>query len=129
MAATSNQGKTFTLFIASLTVAAAGLAFWASGMGKVTLIVGLVGVALAFAGFLKIKPAEGKIMGDPQPAVLQLGGLAVVLIGWVIVLFGLHFTASVSGRMITSLIGLAVSLVGVIGVLPIAANKNAIWKA
>lgn len=129
MAATSNQGKTFTLFIASLTVTAAGLAFWASGMGKVALIVGVVGVALALAGFFKIKPAEGKILEAPKSAVLQLAGLAVIVLGWLIVLFGLHITASVSGRMITSIVGLVVSLVGVIGILPIAANKNAIWKA
>jgi hypothetical protein len=38
-------------------------------------------------------------------------------------------TASVSGRMATSLIGFAITLVGVLYVLPTAANKNAIWKA
>jgi uncharacterized membrane protein len=129
MAATSAQGRTFTLFIASLTAAAAGFAFWATGLGKVALIVGLVGLAVAFTGFLKIKPAEGKIAEGPQPALLRLAGLAAVVIGWLIVLVGLHLTPSVGGRMITSLIGLAVTLVGVIGILPIAANKNAIWKA
>jgi hypothetical protein len=31
--------------------------------------------------------------------------------------------------MVSTLLGLAVSLVGVLVILPIAANKNAIWKA
>jgi hypothetical protein len=38
-------------------------------------------------------------------------------------------TPSVSGRMITTLLGLAVSLVGILIILPMAVNKNAIWKA
>ena len=44
-------------------------------------------------------------------------------------LYGLHLSDSVSGRMVTTLIGMAVSLVGSLVLLPIAANKNAIWKA
>jgi hypothetical protein len=31
--------------------------------------------------------------------------------------------------MTTSILGLAISLVGVLYVLPMAANKNAIWKS
>jgi uncharacterized membrane protein YgaE (UPF0421/DUF939 family) len=45
------------------------------------------------------------------------------------VLFGLNLTAGVAGRMITTLLGLAVSLVGVLVILPLAVNKNAIWKS
>jgi hypothetical protein len=129
MAATTSQGKSFALFLTGLTVAAAGLAYVASGAGKLALVVGLVVLVVAFAVFLKIKPAEGKVPGSGQPALLKLAGLGTVMAGWLVVLFGLHATASVGGRMTTTLIGLLVSLVGAIGILPVAANKNAIWKS
>src|SRR4051812_48596101 len=129
MAATTSQGKTFTLFTVGLTAAAAGLAFAATGIGKVALVLGLLGLVVAFAGFFKLKAAEGKVPDERQPAMLKLAGLALALGGWVVVLFGLHLSAGVGGRMTTTVIGLAVSLAGVIGLLPIAASKNAIWKA
>ena len=129
MAATTSQGKSFALFLAGLTVATAGLAFVASGTGKLALVVGLVVLVVSFAVFLKIKPAEGKVAGGSQPALLKLMGLGVVVAGWLIVLTGLHLTANVAGRMTTTLIGLLISLVGAIGILPVAANKNAIWKS
>ena len=56
-------------------------------------------------------------------------GVAAAVLGWLIVLFGLHLAGSVSGRMATTILGLAISLVGVLVILPSAANKNAIWKA
>lgn len=129
MAATTSQGKSFTIFIVGLTVACAGLAFIATGIAKLALLVGIVTVAFSFARFFKIKPLEGNPAIGKQPAALKLGGLGVVLIGWLIVIFGLNLTAGVSSRMITTLLGLAVSLVGVLVILPIAANKNAIWKS
>lgn len=129
MAATTSQGKSFALFLAGLTVATAGLAYVASGAGKLALLVGIVVLGVSFAVFLKIKPAEGIVPDGAQPVLLKLAGLAAVIAGWLIVLFGLHVTASVGGRMTTTVIGLLVSLAGVIGILPAAANKNAIWKA
>jgi uncharacterized membrane protein len=129
MAATKSQGRAFTLFMAGLTAASAGIAYFSSGSGKVAFLVGLIAVVVSFATFLKIKPQEGKIAVGAQPAVLKLAGVAVVLLGWLTVLYGLHLTASVSGRMATTIIGFAISLVGVLYVLPTAVNKNAIWKA
>lgn len=129
MAATKSQGKTFTLFIVGFTVACAGLAFFATGIAKLALVVGLGVMAFSFAGFFRIKPLEGLTATSKQPATLKLAGLAAALGGWLIVLCGLKLTANVSGRMITTLVGLAVSLVGVLVILPIAANKNAIWKS
>lgn len=79
--------------------------------------------------FFKLKPLEGKTALGSQPAAMKLIGVVLALGGWVVVLFGLHLTASVSGRMITSLVGFAITLVGVLYVLPTAASKNAIWKA
>jgi len=129
MAATTSQGKSFTLFIAGITVAAAGLAFIATGIAKLALIAGLAITGYSFFSFFKIKPLEGPTAEGKQPATLKLAGVALALLGWLVVLFGLHLTPNVAGRMVSTLLGLAISLVGVVVILPIAANKNAIWKA
>lgn len=128
MAATKSQGRSFTLFLTGLTAAAAGIAYLSTGAGKLVLLAGLVALAASLWAFFKIKPLEGKVAIGAQPALLKLFGVGVVLLGWLIVLGGLVMTSSVSGRMITTLIGFAVSLVGVLYVLPLAVNKNAIWK-
>lgn len=129
MAATTSQGKSFTLFLVGLTAAAAGLLYFSSAAGKAALLVGLVAVAFSLSSFFKLKPLEGKAGTAVQPVVLKLAGIATVLVGWLIVLFGIHLTASVGGRLGTTLVGMAVSLIGVLVLLPAAANKNAIWKA
>ena len=129
MAATTSQGKSFTVFIAGITVAAAGLAFSATGIGKVAFVAGLAIVGFSFFRFFMIKPLEGPTAEAKQPAVLKLAGLALALGGWIVVLFGLHLTPNVTGRMVSTVIGLAISLFGILVILPIAANKNAIWKA
>jgi hypothetical protein len=129
MAATTSQGKTFSLFMVAITVAAAGLAYVSTGGGKVALVIGLVGLAASLASFLKIKPLEGRVASASEPTALKLAGLACALGGWLIVLFGIHLSSSVGSRLATTLVGLAVSLVGAVGVLPAAARKNAIWKA
>jgi hypothetical protein len=128
MAATKSQGRAFTLFMVGLTTATAGIAYISSGSGKLALVVGAIVLVASFVMLRRLKPLEGKVALGDQPAVLKLAGLAVVALGWLTVLFGLHLTTSVPGRMTTSIIGLAISLVGVLFVLPMAANKNAIWK-
>jgi hypothetical protein len=129
MAATTSQGTKFTLFMAGLTAVCAGIAFFSSGAAKLALILGIVVLAISLWGFLKIKPLEGKTWGRPQPAVMKLIGVAVVLGGWLFVLFGLHLTAGVGGRLVTSIVGFAVSLAGICFILAPAVSKNAIWKA
>ena len=129
MAATKSQGKAFSLFMLGVTVTAAGIAYFASGSGKLALIGGLVVLGVSFGIFLKIKPDEGESAEKPQPTVLRIAGLASAILGWVIVLVGLNLSTSVSGRMTTAIIGLAITLVGPLVLLPAAANKNAIWKA
>ncbi len=128
MAATKQQGGAFTIFLVGLTVACGGMAL-SGGMGKVMLLVGIVLLAFSCWRFFQLKPLEGKVALKSQPAVMKLIGVIVVLLGWGVVLFGLHLTDSVSGRMLTSIIGLVVSLAGVLFILPTACNKNAIWKA
>jgi hypothetical protein len=129
MAATKAQGKTFTTFMAGITVTAAGLAYVSTTGGKAVLLIGLVVVGISLAGFFKIKPLEGKPASATEPTFLKLAGIACALGGWLIVLLGIHLTSSVGGRLFTTLLGLAVSLAGAVGILPVAASKNAIWKS
>ena len=128
MAATKAQGRAFTLFMGGLTAATAGIAFFSSGSGKAALVLGAAVVAFSLFRFLKIKPDEGKIALGAQPAIQKLVGVVLALAGWLVVLYGLHLTANLTGRMGTTIIGFAITLVGVLYVLPSAANKNAIWK-
>lgn len=129
MAATTSQGKSFSLFMVAITAAAAGIAYLSTGAGKAALVVGAIGIVISMASFLKLKPLEGKTATSEDPTLMKIAGVVCALAGWLIVLYGIHLTASVSGRLVTTLIGLAVSLTGVIGLLPAAARKNAIWKA
>jgi hypothetical protein len=129
MAATTSQGKTFTLFMVAITAACAGIAYFSTASGKLALVIGLIGLGISMLSFIKIKPQEGKTGSRPQPLALILGGVVSVLLGWGVVLFGIHLTAGVGGRMFTTLLGLAISLLGMLVLLPAAANKNALWKA
>ncbi|MGB7266510.1 MAG: hypothetical protein WBC92_13415 [Terracidiphilus sp.] len=105
------------------------MAYSDTGVGKISLVVGLVALIFAFVTFIKIKPLEGRTGEGPQPFALKVAGVCVSLLGWLVVLFGLHMTTSVGGRMFTSILGIAVSLVGVCYLLPAASSKAAIWKA
>jgi hypothetical protein len=57
-----------------------------------------------------------------------LVGILLTLLGFVISLLSLGVTSSVGGRLAMVLVGLAVSLFGIMGVLNKAYLKNAIWK-
>lgn len=129
MAANKQQGQSFGLFLAGLTTACAGLYGFASGLGKAALIVGLVVLAVSFLRFIRIKPLEGKPALGAQSESMKAVGVLVTVGGWVVVLFGLHIVSGVAGRLIIALIGLAICLVGAIGILPVACNRNAIWKS
>lgn len=59
---------------------------------------------------------------------MAIAGLAVTFLGFLIALFSLSMTDSVTGRMIMVLIGIVVSLVGIFGLLNNAYLKNAIWR-
>jgi len=55
-------------------------------------------------------------------------GLLVTLLGFVISVLSLTLTSSVGGRLVTVLLGIAVSLCGIMGLLNKHYLKNAIWK-
>ncbi len=59
---------------------------------------------------------------------MAIAGLIITLLGFLISVFSLSVSASTSGRLVIVLIGLAVSLGGIIGVLNPAYMKNAIWR-
>ena len=59
---------------------------------------------------------------------MVLVGLAITVLGWVIAVGSLGMTTSTGGRLGLVLVGIAVSLVGIMGVLNQAYLKNAIWK-
>ena len=59
---------------------------------------------------------------------MTLAGVVITLLGLLISLFSLSMSSSVTGRLVIVLIGLVVSLTGIIGVINRAYMKNAIWR-
>ena len=60
--------------------------------------------------------------------MLILIGLLVTFLGFLISLFSLALTSSVGGRLALVLLGLGISLFGIMGLLNKHYLKNAIWK-
>lgn len=60
---------------------------------------------------------------------MKIVGVLVVLVGWFIPIVGLTLTQSTSVRFALALLGIAVTLIGILGVLNKAHLKSAIWKA
>jgi hypothetical protein len=59
---------------------------------------------------------------------MKLIGVLVVLAGWLLPIVALTLTQSLTARFILALLGIAITLVGIIGVLNKAHLKDAIWK-
>jgi len=59
---------------------------------------------------------------------MAIAGLLVTLLGFVIAFMALGITQSVNVRMIMALIGIAVSLTGILGMINKAYQKNADWR-
>ena len=129
MAANKQQGSYVTLFWTAVTVLCAGIAYFTEGFGKLVLLFGLIGVVISLIGFMKIKSMEGTTGGPPGNTMMKLVGLLVALGGWFVTIAGLHITSSVGGRMVFAIVGIAISLIGVLGVLPAAFGKSAAGKA
>jgi hypothetical protein len=129
MAANRSQGTYYGLFLVASTVLCAGFYEYSSGSGKLLLVLGAVGLIGSLFGMLGIKSLEGKTALKSNPMAMKLVGAACSALGWGITLFGMHLTPSTSGRIVLALVGIAVSLFGIIVVLPAAFNKNAVWKS
>lgn len=59
---------------------------------------------------------------------MKFVGVLLIIVGWLIPVLGLNFTSSNAARLVLSLIGIAVCLVGILGVLNKAYLEHAIWK-
>jgi hypothetical protein len=60
---------------------------------------------------------------------MKLLGILLVLAGWLIPVMALVLTQSNAARLIVTVVGIAITLFGILGVLNRAHLKNAIWKA
>ena len=129
MAASKTQGSYLAVFWTACTVLCAGLAYFAEGFGKLVLLIGLAGVVISLVGFLKVKPLEGKTAGPATIASLKLLGIAVTLGRLVRNDSRSTHHHERAGRLIFALVGIAVSLVGVLGVLPVAFGRSVAGKA
>jgi len=59
---------------------------------------------------------------------MMLVGILITVLGFVLALLSLTITSSVNGRLIIVLVGIAISLAGILGVLNSAFQKNAVWR-
>ena len=59
---------------------------------------------------------------------MVIAGVAVTFIGFLISVMSLGMTSSINGRLILVLIGIAVSLGGIIGILNRSMLGKAIWR-
>ena len=55
-------------------------------------------------------------------------GVVVTLAGWVLAAASVGITSSTTARLGMVLVGIVVSLVGILGVINPAYQKNAVWK-
>jgi len=55
-------------------------------------------------------------------------GLGITLLGFLLAAFSVGITASTTGRLGLVLVGIAISLVGIMGVINPAYQQNAVWK-
>jgi hypothetical protein len=128
MAASKSQGSYFGLFLVGGTLLSGGVAYIAGASGKVLLLIGAAITLVSLVGFRKIKPLEGETPLLASPEAMKWVGALVALLGWVVTIGGLRLTDSNGGRIFVALLGIGVSLSGILFVLPAAFNKTAFWK-
>lgn len=129
MAATKSQGSYFGVFLLGATLLCGGVASFASGMGRLLLLLGAAITFAAFLGFRRIKPLEGETPVLRSPEAMKWMGAGVAVLGWLITIGGLHVVDGNGGRITLALLGIGLSFFGILYVLPVAFNKNAFWKA
>jgi len=60
--------------------------------------------------------------------MMKIVGILMALVGWIIPVVSLPLTQSLSARFVASILGLIISLAGILGVLNQAHLREAIWK-
>ena len=69
-----------------------------------------------------------KTYRNEKEILVKLVGVLLILVGWLLPVLTLTAVQSTGGRMFLSLLGIAISLVGILGVLNKLHLKDAIWK-
>ena len=59
---------------------------------------------------------------------MKLIGLLVTICGWLLAMAGMIVTSSLTGRFIFAIVGIAVCIFGILGLLNPAHQKEAVWK-
>jgi hypothetical protein len=59
---------------------------------------------------------------------MKIVGVLLAIAGWLIPMLSLGFTSSNTARLVLSLLGIAVSIFGILGVLNKSYLREAIWK-
>jgi hypothetical protein len=59
---------------------------------------------------------------------MMIAGLVVTILGFLIAVFSVSMASDAMARLVIVLVGLAVSLIGIIGVLNRACMSKAIWR-
>jgi len=59
---------------------------------------------------------------------MRIVGILLALVGWLIPVVALTATQSLTARFVLVVLGIGISLTGILGVLNKAHLKNAIWK-
>ena len=59
---------------------------------------------------------------------MAFAGLAITIVGFAVAVASLTLSGGTSGRMVIVLVGIAISLAGILGVINPAYMKNAVWK-
>jgi hypothetical protein len=61
--------------------------------------------------------------------MMKIVGIVMALVGWLLPVMSLPLTQSLTARFVLAVLGLIISLVGILGVLNQAHLKHAIWKS
>ncbi len=69
-----------------------------------------------------------KTFFDEKEILVKLIGVLLVLVGWLLPVLTLVSVQSTGARLFLSLLGIAISLAGIFGVLNKVHLKDAIWK-
>jgi hypothetical protein len=59
---------------------------------------------------------------------MKLVGILLALVGWLLPVLALGWTSSNGARIVFCLVGIGITLTGILGVLNGAHQKEAIWK-
>jgi len=123
-----NKERIWGLQLTGFTAFTAGV-YVGGGMGMLIAVVG--GALLLYSAFAftesRVLPKQARLISKRRTH--EVCWIVVALAGWLIPVVTVVLTQSTAVRMIVSILGIAIILVGVLVVLNKAHLKEAIWKA